>query len=85
MIRRSPTLIPMADSDVQDIRDMVAKQKADTYTLQKAILRMKRVAEKPLDEEEVQMLLQLKDVAAGREKEVPSEVKPRESISGGSS
>jgi len=25
MIRRDPTLIPMSDSDVQDVRDMVAK------------------------------------------------------------
>jgi predicted Zn-dependent protease len=30
MIRRNPTLIPMSDLDVQDVRDLVAQQKADT-------------------------------------------------------
>jgi hypothetical protein len=43
MIRRNPTLIPMNDLDVQDIRDMVAKQKADQQLMQK----MKRLVESP--------------------------------------
>ena len=30
MIRRNPTLIAMSDFDVQDVRDLIAKQKTDT-------------------------------------------------------
>ncbi|TFY58133.1 hypothetical protein EVG20_g8269 [Dentipellis fragilis] len=29
MIRRNPTLIPMTDADVQEIRDLVARRKAE--------------------------------------------------------
>jgi len=29
MIRRNPTLIPMSDADVQDVRDMIARKKVD--------------------------------------------------------
>lgn len=43
MIRRNPTLIPMNDLDVQDIRDMVAKQRADQQLMQK----MKWLVESP--------------------------------------
>ena len=31
MIRRNPTLIPMSDADVQDVRDMVAREKAENH------------------------------------------------------
>nr|GAT44633.1 predicted protein [Mycena chlorophos] len=43
MIRRNPTLIGMTDADVQDVREMVAKQKTDGALLQK----MKQLAENP--------------------------------------
>jgi len=77
MIRRNPTLIPMSDSDVQDVRDMVAKQKAEDNALHNAILRMKKIQEKPLDEEDVQMLLQLEDVFnARREKSIRLGMQP---------
>ena len=56
----------MSDSDVQDVRDLVAKQKEDASAQLKVMQRMKRMAEKPLDEEDVQMFLQLKDVVAAR-------------------
>jgi|ERR1700722_17708431 len=65
MIRRSPTLIPMTDVDVQDVRDLVAKQRADTQAHHKAMARMKRLAEKQVDEEDVQWFAQLKDVVSG--------------------
>jgi len=78
MIRRNPTLIPMSDSDVQDIRDIVARQKAEAYALQQAILRMKKIAEKPLDEEDIQMLLQLKNTTTAREKEMRLGIQPGE-------
>lgn len=39
MIRRDPTLIPMTDSDVQDIRDMIEEAKK-AAALQKADVKM---------------------------------------------
>ncbi|KAJ7217873.1 hypothetical protein GGX14DRAFT_438700 [Mycena pura] len=57
MIRRSPTLIYMTDPDVQDVRDVIAKQKTDSALL----LKMKRMAENPaMDTEDMEMLDQLK-------------------------
>lgn len=47
MIRREPTLIPMTDSDVQDVRDKVAKQKAEMASHQALISKMKRLADNP--------------------------------------
>jgi len=38
MIRRNPTLIPMSDRDVQDVRDMVAKE-LETLQNQKVIMK----------------------------------------------
>ena len=32
MIRRNPTLIAMTDSDVQDVRDMIALKRAEAAT-----------------------------------------------------
>lgn len=40
MIRRNPTLIPMSDGDVQDVRDMVAKE---LETMQNRQVIMKKV------------------------------------------
>lgn len=57
MIRRSPTLISMSDLDVQDVRDVLAKQKTDSALM----LKMKRMAENPaMDSEDMEMLDQLK-------------------------
>ncbi|KAJ7091209.1 hypothetical protein C8R44DRAFT_891607 [Mycena epipterygia] len=57
MIRRTPTLISMSDLDVQDVRDVVAKQKTDSALM----LKMKRMAENPaMDKEDMEMLDQLK-------------------------
>jgi hypothetical protein len=76
MIRRNPTLIPMSDLDVQDVRDLVAKQKEEVLATQKTMQIMKRVAERPLDQGDVQMFLQLKDfVTARKEKEKEREVR----------
>jgi hypothetical protein len=47
MIRREPTLISMTDSDVQDVRDKVAKQKAEMASHQALISKMKRLADNP--------------------------------------
>lgn len=47
----------MTDPDVQDVRDVIAKQKTDSALL----LQMKRMAEDPqMREEDMEMLEQLK-------------------------
>lgn len=61
MIRRTPTLIPMSDLDVQDIRDMVALQQREAAAKQ---------TEKPKfipSEDDVEMNAQLR--AAGLKQE----------------
>ena len=45
MIRRPPTMIPMTDADIQEIRALVAQQKAAHETRQKALLKMKKLSE----------------------------------------
>jgi len=61
MIRREPTLIPMGDFDVQDVRDMVAKQKLDAQAHQQLMVKMKRMAENStMEEEDLEMLNHLK-------------------------
>jgi hypothetical protein len=66
MIRRNPTLIPMNDSDVEDVRAMVAKQKVDAERKQRAMARMKEVAERPIEAGDERMLRQLKDIVQER-------------------
>jgi hypothetical protein len=62
MIRRNPTLVPMSDYDVQDIRDMLAKQKTDALHTQQFVLRMKRLAEKPtMQKEDLEMMEYFKE------------------------
>ena len=69
MIRRNPTLIPLGDFDVQDARDMLAKQKADAAQQQQFMLKMKRIAENPrMDREDYEVMEQLKVAAARQEK-----------------
>ena len=69
MIRRNPTLIPLGDFDVQDARDMLAKQKADAAQQQQFVLKMKRIAENPrMDREDFEVMEQLKVAAARQEK-----------------
>lgn len=59
MIRREPTMIPMSDSDVQDVRDLVATQTADYERKQQLMNQMKIMAERPLTDDEIPMLLQV--------------------------
>jgi hypothetical protein len=66
MIRRNPTLIPMNDADVQDVRLLVARQKVDGDRKQRAYLRMKEMAERPIGEEDEQVLKSLKGMIAER-------------------
>ena len=41
MIRRNPTLIPMSDHDVQDVRNLLAVQRAEGERKQRNLARMK--------------------------------------------
>jgi len=53
----------MGDLDVQDVRDMVAKQKADALATQHLMLKMKRMVENPtMDTDDIQMLQRLKSI-----------------------
>jgi len=62
MIRRDPTLVPMTDLDVQDVRDVVTKQKAEMANHQALIAKMKRLADNPLmTGEDMEMYEQLKE------------------------
>jgi hypothetical protein len=47
MIRRNPTLVPMSDFDVQDIRDLVAFQKAEHTAKTRALALVKKALDKP--------------------------------------
>ncbi|KAJ7680568.1 hypothetical protein DFH06DRAFT_1163539 [Mycena polygramma] len=77
MIRRSPTLINMSDLDVQDVRDVVAKQKVDSALM----LKMKRMAENPaLEAEDMEMIEQLKARYADR----PEKRDPTAAVAGSS-
>lgn len=69
MIRRTPTLIPMGDFDVQDVRDKLAKQKAEAVQHQQLIAKIKRIAENPnMEKEDYEVMEHLKIVAARQEK-----------------
>jgi hypothetical protein len=77
MIRRNPTLIPMGDLDVQDVRDMVAKQKADALATQHLMLKMKRMVENPtMDTDDIQMLQRLKSINDRQDKEKRLGIQP---------
>ncbi|KAF8070619.1 hypothetical protein FPV67DRAFT_1756719 [Lyophyllum atratum] len=69
MIRRTPTLIPMGDFDVQDVRDMLAKQKADQAQHLQLIAKMKRIAQNPnMEKEDYEVMEQLKAAAARQDR-----------------
>jgi hypothetical protein len=62
MIRREPTLLSMTDLDVQDVRDMVAEQKAELANHQALLAKMRRLADNPnLTKEDVEMFDRFKD------------------------
>ncbi|KAF9010528.1 hypothetical protein BDQ17DRAFT_1273079 [Cyathus striatus] len=69
MIRRSPTLIPMSDMDVQDIRDMVTNQKSNALGQQQLTTKMRRLAENPgMVKDDYDMLLHLNKTDKEKEK-----------------
>ncbi|KDR75202.1 hypothetical protein GALMADRAFT_140734 [Galerina marginata CBS 339.88] len=59
----------MTDLDVQDVRDMVTKQKQDAHNHQQLMLKMKRLAENPgMTKEDQEMIDQMKEVLSRNEK-----------------
>jgi hypothetical protein len=50
-------MIPMSDSDVQDVRDLVAIQTAEYERKQQLMNQMKIMAERPLTDEELPILM----------------------------
>ncbi|KAG7098756.1 hypothetical protein E1B28_000665 [Marasmius oreades] len=71
MIRRPPTLIPMTDNDVQDVRDMVAQQRAEVAYEKEMAEKLKKLADTPeVQPDDFAMLEQLKQV---RDKQIEKE------------
>ncbi|ESK96570.1 hypothetical protein Moror_6790 [Moniliophthora roreri MCA 2997] len=65
MIRRTPTIIPMTDNDVQDVRDMVAQQKAEIAHEKEMAEKMKKLADVPdMQSEDFSMLEEMKQAKA---------------------
>lgn len=81
MIRRAPTLIPMNDTDIQDVRNLVAKQKAEATAKQQITQKIQGAADKPyLDEDELSLLKQLNGaVSIKQERERRLGIEPGES------
>jgi len=50
-------MIPMSDADVQDVRDLVATQTAEHDRKQQLMNQMKTLAERPMTDEEVPILM----------------------------
>jgi len=50
-------MIPMSDSDVQDVRDVVATQTAEYERKQQLLHQMKILTERPMADEEVPILM----------------------------
>ncbi|KAH7888511.1 hypothetical protein F5I97DRAFT_1803856 [Phlebopus sp. FC_14] len=63
MLRRPPTMIPMSDSDVQEIRELVAKQKKQYEHKQRTLLQMKKLSERPYTEDDPQAMAFFRQVA----------------------
>lgn len=57
MIRRNPTLIPLSDLEIQDVRDMYNKQKMEREKQEELLRKVKMVSQNPeLLKEDPQML-----------------------------
>lgn len=63
MIRRNPTMIAMADADVQEIRERLSKQNAEYEKMNTALDRMYYIAQRPnlIVKEDLELFKYLKD------------------------
>jgi len=78
MIRRNPTLIPISDLEVQDIRDAYNKQKAEREKQEEFLRKIKQFSQTPeLLKGDPQMLEYLNKVMATKQKEKKLEDKAK--------
>lgn len=65
MIRRQPTLIHMSDTDVQEIRDVVEKERADEIKQQNTLQKLKQMAENPsIQKEDLEFMEKMRATVA---------------------
>ncbi|KXN91040.1 hypothetical protein AN958_03107 [Leucoagaricus sp. SymC.cos] len=78
MIRRNPTLIPLSDLEVQDVRDMYNKQKAEREKHEELLRKIKLFAQNPeLLKDDPQMLEYLNKNFAAKQKDKKAEDKAK--------
>jgi hypothetical protein len=84
MIRRNPTLVPMSDLDVQDIRDLVASQKAEHTAKTRAQALVKKASDKP-QADDGHLYAQLKRAYLGLKAKEAELLRPQPSTSASTS
>jgi hypothetical protein len=78
MIRRTPTLIPLSDLEIQDIRDMYNKQKAEREKQEELLRKIKMFTQNPeLLKEDPQMLEYLNKNLVAKQKDKKQEDKAK--------
>lgn len=78
MIRRDPTLIPVSDLEIQDIRELYNKQKADREKQDELLRKIKIFSQNPeLLKDDPQMLEYLNKLTSGKQKEKKQEEKSK--------
>lgn len=78
MIRRDPTLIPVSDLEIQDIRELYNKQKADREKQDELLRKIKIFSQNPeLLKDDPQMLEYLNKLTSGKQKEKKQEEKTK--------
>ncbi|KAJ3567590.1 hypothetical protein NP233_g6279 [Leucocoprinus birnbaumii] len=76
MIRRDPTLIPLSDLEIQDVRDMYRKQRADREKHEELLRKIKMFSQNPeLLKDDPQMIEYLNKSFATKQKEKKQEDK----------
>jgi len=78
MIRRNPTLIPLSDLEVQDVRDLYNKQKAEREKNEELLRKIKAFCQNPeLLKEDPKMLESLEKFAEMKQKDKKQDEKAK--------
>ncbi|KAF9454045.1 hypothetical protein P691DRAFT_531222 [Macrolepiota fuliginosa MF-IS2] len=78
MIRRNPTLIPLSDLEVQDVRDLYNKQKAEREKNEELLRKIKAFCQNPeLLKEDPKMLEYLEKFAETKQKDKKQDEKAK--------
>ncbi|KAF5351965.1 hypothetical protein D9756_007567 [Leucocoprinus leucothites] len=78
MIRRNPTLIPLSDLEIQDVRDAYNKQKTEREKQEELLRKIKMFSQNPeLLKEDPQMLEYLNKTMAAKQKDKKQEDKAK--------